>query len=451
MKLSFSFRALILLGTVAAGTVAGTRTSLGDDWKQWNGPKRTGEYNEPGIIQSIPAAGLTKLWSAPIAGGYSGPSVANGRVYVTDYVKKSGESTNNPGGRDKLTGTERIACFDARSGKNLWIHSYDRPYDLSYAAGPRVTPTIDGESVYALGAEGDLICLNATTGSVLWQRQLKEEYKTESPLWGFAAAPLILGDQLITLAGGEGSLVVSLDKKTGKEIWRSLSGKDIGYCPPSLIRAAGTDQLLIWEPKALHGLSPRDGKILWSTPLEPKYEMSITPPVISGDLMYVSGIGEVGQMFRIRKDKPGVDVLWKGDIKNAVYCSNSTPVFEGEYLYGCDCGKGPLICVRASDGQRMWETFQPTAGGDRRASHGTAFLSKVGDRFFILSETGDFIIAKLSPEKYEEIGRQPVIEPTNDCFGRKVVWSYPAYADRCLFVRNDKELTCYSLAAPSSK
>lgn len=422
-------------------------TCRGEDWPQWNGPKRTGEYTEQGILQEIPKNGLKMLWRAKIEGGYSGPAVANGKAYVTDYKKTSGESTNNPGGRDKLTGTERILSFDSSTGQPLWHYDYDRPYEISYASGPRTTPTVNDGMVFALGAEGDLVCLTADKGELVWKRQLKEQYKCDTPMWGYAAAPLVIGDQLIVLAGGDGSLVVSLNKKTGAENWRSLSGKEIGYCPPTLVRAAGVDQLLVWEPKSLHSLNPANGKEYWSSPLAPRYEMSITPPVFSGDLMYVSGIGEVGQMFRLKHDKPGVDVLWKGDPKNAVYCSNSTPIFDGEYLYGCDCGKGPLICVKASDGTRMWESFQPTSGGEARASHGTAFLTKVRDRYFILSETGDFIIAKLSPSKYEELGRQKVIEPTNDCFGRKVVWSYPAYANRCLFVRNDKELVCYSLAA----
>jgi outer membrane protein assembly factor BamB len=417
-----------------------------EDWAQWNGPKRTGEYAESGVLREIPKEGLKKLWSAPVSLGYSGPAVSSGRVYVTDYTKESGESTNNPGGRDKLTGKEAIHCFDASSGKKIWSYSYDRAYELSYPSGPRVTPTIDDGMVYFLGAEGDFACLSADKGEVIWKTQVKERFKTESPMWGYAAAPLVIGDQIVLLAGGDGSLVVSLDKKTGKENWRALSGKEIGYCPPTLIRAANVDQLLIWEPQSLHALNPTNGKVYWSTPLVPKYEMSITPPVVSGDLMYASGIGEVAQMFRLNQDKPGVEVLWKGNPKNAVYCSESTPIFEGDYLYGCDCGKGPLMCVRASDGTRMWETFQPTAGGDRRVSHGSAFLNKVGDRYYIFSETGDFIIAKLSPEKYEEVGRFHVIDPTNDCFGRSVVWNYPAYANRCLYVRNDKETICYSIA-----
>jgi len=420
---------------------------LAIDWPQWNGPQKDGRYEEKDVITVIPEEGLRKRWSAEVGLGYSGPVVAGRSVFVTDYLQRTGEKTNNPSTRDKLGGSERIHAFDLESGKLLWTHRYDREYAISYPAGPRATPTVDGDSVYSLGAEGDLICLARDTGKVRWNRQLRDEYKTETPIWGYAAAPLIYQDLVITLAGGDGSLVVALEKKNGREVWRSLSGDNIGYCPPSIFSIAGKDQILVWEPKALHGLNPQSGAEIWSVPFTPKYEMSITPPVISGNRMFVSGIGEVAAMFEIDRtsEKKPLRELWKGKAKHAIYCANSTPVFDGDYIYGADCEKGSMICVRAKDGERMWETFKPTCGGERRQSHGTAFLTKVGELYYLLSETGDFIIAKLSPEKYEELGRFKVLDATNDCFGRAVVWSYPAFADRCLFVRNDKEIVAYEI------
>jgi outer membrane protein assembly factor BamB len=444
-KICLKVRMMGRLAMVVAMMVA--TTVIAEDWPHWNGPRRDGSYAESGTLRAIPQGGLKKIWSQPVALGYAGPAVAGGRVFVSDYVKLEGESTNNPGGRDRLRGTEGLHAFDSQSGTKLWSHTYDRDYYLSYPGGPRATPTIDGDYVYLLGAEGDLRCLKVGDGQVVWQRQLAAEYRSEAPIWGYSAAPFIHGDLLYCLAGGQGSLIVALDKRTGVERWRALSGSSIGYCPPSILKAAGREQLLVWEPQALHALDPQSGELLWTYPIAPKYEMSIIPPVIQGDRMYVSGIGEVGAMLAIDQDKPGVKELWKGKVKHAVYAANSTPVFDGDYLYGADCGQGCLVAVRASDGERMWETYQPTAGGDRRQSHGTAFLSKVGDIYYLFSETGDFIIARLTPDKYEELGRTHILEPTNECFGRSVVWSYPAYADRSLFVRNDKEIACYSLAA----
>ncbi len=419
---------------------------LADDWPQWMGPKRDSVYRESGVVSSIPADGLKVLWRVPIAGGYAGPAVSAGKVFVSDYQVKSGTNSSNPAGRDALAGTERLLAIEADTGKTLWSYQYDRAYNISYGTGPRATPTVDGSHVYFLGAEGDLACLTVADGKVVWKRQLAEEYKSESPVWGHTAHPLVHGDMLYVLAGGSGSVVVALDKHTGKERWRALSASEIGYCPPTLLDHGGRLQLLIWHADELNSLDPETGKVFWSTPLKPRYGMSIAAPSVHGDLLYASGIGETGVMFQLLPGAQGVKKLWTGNIKTALYSANAGPIFDGQMLYGADCGSGSFIAAKASDGARSWQTYQPTAGGTRRVSHGTAFIVQHADRFFLLSETGDFIIAKLSPEKYEEIGRMHVLDPTSDCFGRKVVWSHPAFANRCLYARNDRELVCVSLA-----
>ena len=154
----------------------------------------------------------------------------------------------------------------------------------------------------------------------------------------------------------------------------------------------------------------------------------------------------MGALFKLSRDRPAAELVWRGRPNDAVYCANSTPLIDGGVIYGADCQVGCLRAVRLEDGVRLWETFEPTTGGDRRAGSGTAFLTKNGDRYFLFSETGDLIIAKLSPEKYDEIGRTHLLEPTGEAFGRKVVWSHPAFASRTVVVRNDKEMVCVSLA-----
>jgi hypothetical protein len=140
-------------------------------------------------------------------------------------------------------------------------------------------------------------------------------------------------------------------------------------------------------------------------------------------------------------------VVWRGKAGNAVYCANSTPFLEEGMIYGCDVGTGALMGVRLQDGERLWQTFEPTIGGTRRGRYGTAFLVKHEDRFFLFSETGHLILARLSPQGYREISRFQLLEPTNAVFGRDVVWSHPAFADRSVFARNDKELVRVRLAA----
>jgi hypothetical protein len=213
-----------------------------------------------------------------------------------------------------------------------------------------------------------------------------------------------------------------------------------------MIEAGGKKQLLIWDPQKLNSLNPETGALYWSEKLEPQYAMSVTAPRQAGDFLYASGIGKCATLFKLDRDKPAVSVAWDGKPNTAVFCSNSTPLIDAGTIYGCDCDSGSLRAVNLATGERRWTTYQPTTGGTRPQSHGTAFLTKNGDRYFLFSETGDLVIARLTPEKYEEISRAHLLKPTNEAFGRAVVWSHPAYANRCIFARNDEKIICAQLA-----
>jgi outer membrane protein assembly factor BamB len=445
---------VLLLAAALLPSGPGPAAARADDWPQWMGPARDGVWRERGVVGAMPAAGLPVKWRAEVRAGYSGPAVADGRVYLLDYDVQLGTLANNPGARTELTGRERVLCFDAATGRLLWKHEYDRAYSMSYASGPRCTPTVAGGRVYALGGEGDLTCLDAATGAVLWSRELRKDYAAPTPLWGFCGHPLVDGDRLVCLVGGPGSVAVAFDRHTGREIWKALSASESGYCPPSIIEAAGVRQLLIWDADNLNALDPATGTVLWTQPLKPAYGMSIMAPRVGrtaqGQVLFASGIGRVGALFTLSADKPGAKISWRGDPKSAIYCANSTPFIAGDTLYGCDCETGFLTAAELATGRRLWETGRPTMG-DRRGRHGTAFLVRQGDgpgddRTWLFSETGDLILARLTPAAYEELGRMHLLEPTNECFGREVVWSHPAFAGRCVFARNDRELVCVSLA-----
>lgn len=432
---------------IICGVVAMTASvALAEDWPQWMGPLRDGHWQEKGIVDQFPEKGLLVKWRTPIHGGYAGPAVAAGKVFVTDYIREAGDASNNPTKKSELKGTERVLCLDAATGEELWKHEYPCSYLISYPCGPRTTPTVDSDRVYTLGAEGNLLCLKTDSGEVVWSKDLKQEYHTTAPHWGFSGHPLVDGDKLICLVGGKGSVVVAFDKLTGKELWKALStSEEAGYCPPSIIEAASKRQLIIWTPDSVNGLNPETGESYWSVPLKPDYNMSIMMPRQSGDYLFASGIGEVGALLKLSSTKPDAKIEWKGTSKNAVYCANSTPIIEGSTMYGVDCKGGQLRAIELATGKRLWETNKPTTGGDR-GGHGTAFLVKNDRRYFIFSETGDLILAKLTPKHYTEVSRFHVLEPTGECFGRNVVWSHPAFAEKCLFARNDKEIVCVSLA-----
>ena len=424
------------------------RSTRADDWPQWLGPKRDSVWRESGIVERFPDSGLPIRWCAPVELGYGGPAVAGDSVYVMDYVKRSGDITNNPGARDNLLGTERVLCFEADTGKLVWKYEYERPYHLSYPGGPRCTPTVESGKVYALGAEGNLSCLDARNGQVIWSKDFVEDYGAQTPIWGCAAHPLVDGDLLHCVVGGTGSVAVAFDKNTGREVWRALSAREPGYCPPTMIEHGGKRQLLIWHAESLNSLDPATGRVYWSYSIVPSYGMAIAAPRKLGNHLFVSGYGNAAALLKLIAEPSSVELVWRGKPKSTIYSANSTPFLERGMIFGCDINTGMLMGVRMKDGERLWQTLEPTVGGTRRGRYGTAFLVKHEDRFFLFNETGDLILARLSSDGYTETGRFHILEPTNKTSGRPVVWSHPAFAHKCLFARNDKELVCVSLAEP---
>lgn len=431
----------------------GSQKLTADDWRGWMGNDRDGVYRETGVVDRIPEEGLEIKWRMPVEGGYAGPAVSDGRVFVFDYVKSSGSVVNNPTSRVNLSGSERLMALDQKTGEQVWEHRYECVYNISYPSGPRCTPTIDGDRVYILGSQGDLRCLDVKDGSLVWKKSLTTDLSAEVPLWGFSAHPLVDGELLYTMAGGDGQAVVAMDKMTGEVKWKAIDDA-AGYCPPSIVEFGGKRQLMIYHPTALTSLNPVDGSQYWTIPIEPSYEMSINRPMVDGDKMYVSGIQNEAMLVELASDSGDDSVtateVWRGDNTNAVHCANSTPMFVDGVIYGTDCNKGSLMAVDAADGSRLWKTFEATRPGEKRfIKHGTSFLTRIGktDRYFIFTETGDLQIAKLTRQGYESQGSFHVLEPTGEAFGRDVVWSHPAYANRTAYFRNDKEIVAVNLAA----
>ena len=427
--------------------------SHADDWPRWLGPEGDSIWRESGVLKEFPAGGLKNKWQHPVGLGYAGPAVAKGKVYVMDYVKTSGEIRNQASWKDDLRGKERILCLSVETGELIWKHEYDRAYFLSYPAGPRCTPTIADGKVYTLGTEGDLLCLDAESGERYWSKSLNESYGTTTPLWGYAAHPLVVGNQVFCIVGGEGSIVVAFNKDTGEEQWRALSAAERGYCPPSMIDSGGKQQLLIWHGESLNSLNPVSGEVYWTNAIKPSFGLTVAAPRLQGSLLFVTGMSSTSALLKLNDEKPGFETLWKGTSTSSVHCNNSTPVMTKTMIFGCDVESSALIGVRVADGKRMWQTTSPTVGDLKKARHGTAFIVRHldSDRYFLFSETGDLILAEMTASDYREIGRQRVLEPTNNTGGRSVVWSHPAFAEKSMFARNDKEIVRVDLAANAYK
>ncbi len=428
-----------------------------DDWPQWLGPERDGIWREMGILDKFPEGGPKVRWRTPIGAGYSGPVVAAGRVYVTDRILAEGVKNPKSGfAKERLAGKERILCLNEKTGELLWKHEYDCTYQISYADGPRAAPLVHGGRVYCLGAMGNLLCLDAEKGTVIWAKDFVADLKAPVPLWGFAANPLLDGDKLICLVGGKDRIVVAFDKNTGAEKWHALSfqkrGTQIGYCPPIIYTFGGKRQLIIWHPEAVNGLDPETGEVFWSQPFSAEANLTVSMPRQAGDLLFLTSFYNGAMMLRFDGDK--LSVLWRSQVKSEMPertdTLNSiipTPFLHDGYIYGV-CSYGELRCLRARDGKRMWMTLKATEVPDESVRWANAFLIAQGDRFFLPNEKGDLLIARLTPKGYEEIDRAHILDPTDPSPGRLVVWSHPAFANKSMYARNDKEIVCVSLAAP---
>jgi outer membrane protein assembly factor BamB len=442
--------ALLILGALCPAARA-------DDWPQWLGPRRDGIWRETGLLGKFPQGGPKILWRSKIGGGYTGPAVVGDRVYVMDRqappLAKGAESPGKKG----LAGKERVLCLNAADGKLVWKHEYDCTYKIYYPSGPRTTPVVDAGKVYTLGAMGDLHCLDAASGKVYWSKNLPREYKIKLPLWGYAAHPLIDGDRLICLVGGKDRAVAAFDKNTGKELWHALTVEEIGYAPPVIVEAGGKRQLIVFHTEAVNSLDPATGQVYWSQPFpiggDPtRPGITVSTPLHVGDLLYLTEPHHGSLMLKLAADKPAASILWRSkdtssiEKTDALHAIMGTPALKDGYIYGV-CVFGELRCLKAGTGERVWQTYAATSARKKKALFATAFLVRQGDRFWIFNDGGDLILARLSPKGYEEIDRAHLLEPTLFSRGRDVVWSHPAFANRCIYVRNDKEIICASLAA----
>jgi outer membrane protein assembly factor BamB len=429
----------LVLPMVFAVPIAATGAEL-QDWPQWRGAKRDGIWRETGIREKFDGESIPLRWSVPIGAGYSSPTIAAGRVYLTDFVKEKS--------------TERVSCLDWKTGATLWQIAYECSYaEFTYEAGPRAAVTVHDGRAYALGAAGHLHCLDAVTGKILWQRDLKREYGIRMPKWGIAAHPIIEGEVMITQIGGTGeACVVAFDRKTGEERWKAFPD-EASYAPPIVIEQAGRRLVVMALGYRLVAFDPADGTLRWSHD-QPKssWPISIPAPVVQGDLMFFSTAHAGSYLFRLASDRPAVEVVWeRGRRPRSV--DTLTPVIPDPLVmnglvFGVQTD-GELRCLDLMTGKRHWETTDAMP----KAWHATMHLVRAGesgDRAWIFTEQGNLILARLNAEGYHELARAKLLEPTLEQGprGRAVTWSHPAFAYRHIFARSDRELVCADLSAP---
>jgi outer membrane protein assembly factor BamB len=400
-----------------------------EDWPQWRGPARDGAWTEQGVLTSFPAGGLPILWRAAVGPGLSSPIVAEGRVFLTD-LELTRPMTH-----------ERVLCFDAGSGRPLWTYAYDAEYPEGEQApqGPIPTPVCHGGKVYTIG-KTDLLCLDAADGKVLWKTDLNQEYQAQEFLT--YASPLIEGRLLIIYAGrfsGDATAcVIAIDKDSGQTAWRALTDY-AAMSSPIVVSAAGKRQVIVWSQQAVTSLDAATGQVCWEEATRPVNQSSaVSTPVVQGSRLLIGGL-----MMELDTAAPTAAVLWPESKSPARrnLSNTSTPMLRGDYVFSARTS-GHLVCLDAASGDELWRTDEVTQLGSGAAIH----LTASGDNTFLYTDRGELILAHLSGQGYREIGRAALVEPTFLYEGRKCVWPPPAYANRCVFARSDKELVCASLA-----
>lgn len=420
--------AFLLSCSCCLGGLAGL--TLADDWPQWRGPARDNVWRESGIMKTFPAEGMKVRWRVPVGHSWSSPVIAGGHVYITDVVL------------EKPRAIERLLCVEESSGKVLWTHEHDAAYpDWGFTAGqengPSVTPIAESGRVWMLGAIGGLYCLDARSGAIVWQKDLAKDYG----MAGFStnASPLIEDEKLILVIGGKpDACVIALDKDTGNEIWHALDEASANSSP-IVVKAAGKRQLIVWTQQSVSALDPDNGEVLWRQRLLTSSDNTVSTPVAKEDLLLIGGL-----MLKLAQDKPGISILWPETkaVSHRVLSNTSTATMLEGYVYSATT-KDELVCLDATTGAKVWTKDGLTSKASGVAIH----FYPNGDSVLLYTDQGNLIRAKLTPQGYGEISRAKLLEPVYSFGGRKLCWSPPAFANGCVFARNEKELVCVSLKA----
>jgi outer membrane protein assembly factor BamB len=380
-------------------------------WTDFRGPNRAGVYAETEIDPDWPAAGLPRLWKQPVGGGYASFTVAEGRAYTIEQR------------RDR----EAITAYDIETGRELWAFAYPALFDeIMGGAGPRATPVYRDGLLYSLGANGNLYCLSAKTGRPKWSKNILADNSARNQEWGMAASPLIVdGIVVVTPGGAQGKSIVAYDRLTGAPVWRALDDR-AGYTSPILATLAGRRQIVWISAQRAVGLAPENGALLWEYAFPAQNDMNCSQPVVvdASSVLLSSSMGPGAALLQISKsgETYAARAVWANSrLKNKF---NSSVLYQG-YVYGLD--DTILACIDARTGELKWK------GG--RYGYGQLLLA--GGHLVVVTEQGDVVLVRATPDGHRELARFSAIE------GR--TWNIPAIDNGLLLVRNASKMACFRL------
>ncbi len=381
-----------------------------DDWPQWRGPNRDGRSAETGLLKDWPAGGPPLAWRATGAGeGYSSFATSQGRLFTL-------------GARG---GTEYVVAFDAASGKRLWETAHGTRFSNDRGDGPRATPTIEGDRVYAFGASGDLSVLDAASGKVHWTVNVLKQYRGSNIQWGLSESPLVLEDRILVNAGGT---IVALKKTDGTVIW-TTQGDEAGYSSAVLTKSGNVTEAIFFTSRRVLGVDVNSGRQLWSYGQVANNTANIATPIVRGNRVFVSSdYGTGAALLELTASGSNVtakEVYFTRQMKN----HHATSILVGEHLYGFD--SAILTALKFDTGEVAWQN----------RSVGKGSLTFADDRLYLYSEGGVVGLAEASPKGYREHGRFELKT------GRLPTWSHPVVSGGKLFLRDQDVIYAYDVRA----
>jgi outer membrane protein assembly factor BamB len=381
-------------------------------WTNFRGPKRDGKYDEASVATNWPASGLPVLWKQPVGVGHASFAIADGKAYTIEQRRNQ----------------EVVAAYDINNGRELWTQKWNAEYTDSTGDGPRSTPTWDQGRIYALGATGELRCLDANSGAVIWGKNILTDNQAKNLSWAQAASPLIVDDKVVVLPGGTGGKsVVAYNKMNGAPVWKSLDDPQ-AYVSPMLVELAGRRQIVVVSSYRVTGLAPENGKLLWSHPWNTDGGINVSQPIVvdRNRFFISSGYGKGAALVEVKGsgDSLTASTIWEN--KNMKNKFNSSVLHNG-YVYGLD--EGILVCLDVNTGERKWK--------DGRYGYGQIILA--GNHLIVTSAEGEVALVKASPDQYTELARFPALKGQT--------WNYPAIASGRLLVRNSNEMAAYDISS----
>jgi outer membrane protein assembly factor BamB len=351
------------------------------------------------------------LWKQPVGVGHASFVVADGKAYTIEQRR----------------GSEVVAAYDINNGHELWTQKWNAEFNDSTGDGPRATPTWEQGRLYALGATGELRCLDANSGSVIWGKNILNDNSAKNLPWAMAASPLIVDDKVIVLPGGpNGKSVVAYNKNTGAPVWKVLDDPQ-AYVSPMLVDLAGRRQIVVVSSYRVVGLAPENGALLWSYPWDTDMGINVSQPIIvdRNRFFISSGYGKGAALVEVKGSGNSFTASTVWENKNMKNKFNSSVLHNG-YVYGLD--EGILVCLDVNTGERKWK--------EGRYGYGQVVLA--GNHLIVTSDQGDLALVNASPDKYTEVARFSAVQGQT--------WNYPAIANGKLLVRNSNEMAAFDIS-----